>query len=114
MASGVTIKIHSKNLTAQRLRKVYEAGALPQLADQILSDCNTYVRMQSGALAASAHIENGGRQIVWDTPYAKKVYYTGTPQKNVNPKAALRWCEVAERVYSVQWAAFATKLVGGG
>lgn len=112
--ASVTVKIHSKHLTAQRLKQVYEAGALPKLAEQILTDCNEYVRMQDGTLADSAHQENGGKQIVWSTPYAKKVYYTGTPRKNRNPKATLRWCEVAERQYSKQWADLATKLVKGG
>lgn len=110
---SATIKIHSKNLTAQRLKAVYEAGALPILAEQILTDCNTYVRMQSGTLADSAHTEDGGKRIVWSTPYAKRVFYTGTPLKNKNPKATLRWCEVAERVHSKKWAAMATKLVKG-
>lgn len=30
---------------------------------------------------------------VWDTPYAKRVYYTGTPSKDVNPDASLHWAK---------------------
>lgn len=30
---------------------------------------------------------------VWDTPYAKKRYYTGTPSHDVNPQASLMWAE---------------------
>lgn len=110
---SATIKIHSKNLTASRLRRVFENDALPILSEQILTDCNTYVRKQSGVLEGSAHKEAGGKYIVWNGPYAKRVYYTGTPLKNRNPLASLRWCEVAKRNYSSDWAAMATKLVKG-
>lgn len=111
---NVRVVIHSKHLTIQRLRSVYEKGALPILAEQILSDCNTYVRMQDGTLADSARIENGGKHLTWNTPYAKKVYYTGKPLRNKNKKATLRWCEIAERIFSKSWAELATKLVKGG
>ena len=30
---------------------------------------------------------------VWDTPYAKKVYFTGEPSKDVNPNASLMWAQ---------------------
>lgn len=111
MASA-KIRIHNAGLTAARLRKVFEKNALPILAEQILTDCNTYVRMQSGNLADSGHTEAGGRRIVWNTAYAKRVYYTGTPRKNRNPNASLRWCEKAKRLHSAEWADQATKLVG--
>lgn len=114
MGSGVKIKVHSPGMTTNLLVKLYEAKTLPILAEQILSDCNTYVRMQDGTLADSAHQENGGKHIVWSTAYAKRVYYTGTPRKNRNPLASLRWCEVAKRTHSRSWAALASKLVGGG
>lgn len=111
---SVRIKINNAGLTAARLKKVFEKKALPILSEQILTDCNTYVRMQSGNLADSAHTEAGGKRIVWNTAYAKRVYYTGTPRKNRNPNASLRWCEKAKRIHSGEWAAQASKLVGGG
>lgn len=111
---SVRIKINNAGLTAARLKKVFEKKALPILSEQILTDCNTYVRMQSGALAGSAEPERGGWQIRWDMSYAKKVYYTGTPRKNKNPLASLRWCEKAKRYYAKDWSSLATKLVRGG
>lgn len=112
--ANVKIRVHNSALTASRLRQVYERNALPVLAEQILTDCNTYVRMQSGNLADSGHTEAGGKRIVWNTAYAKRVYYTGTPRKNRNPNASLRWCEKAKRLHSGEWGELATKLVGGG
>lgn len=112
--ASVKIKINNAGLTVARLQRVFNSKALPILSEQILTDCNTYVRMQSGNLADSGHTEAGGKRIVWNTPYAKKVYYTGTPLKNRNPNASLRWCEKAKRMHSGEWAAQASKLVGGG
>lgn len=110
MANVAKIKMKNVGLTTRRLKKVFENGVLPQLSEEILSDCNTYVRKQDGTLADSAHLERGGKDIVWSTKYAKKVYYTGIPRTNVNPNASLRWCEVAKRAHAKEWAKMGTKL----
>ena len=110
---SVKIKVHSPTATTIRLKAVFDRKARPIVAEQILTDCNTYVRMQSGNLADHGHTEAGGKRIVWNTSYAKKVYYTGTPRKNKNPNASLRWCEKAKRNHKQEWARMATRLVGG-
>lgn len=110
----VTVTIHNPGMTVSRLKNLFYDRALPVVAEQMLSDCNTYVRMQDGTLANSARIENGGRDITWNTRYAKKVYYTGRPRKNVNPNASLKWCEKAKRKHAKDWAARATDIVNGG
>lgn len=112
--ASVKIKLTNPAATAARLKAQIEQNAMPIVAEQILTDCNEFVRMQSGALAASGHPEGNGKRIVWDTAYAKRVYYTGTPLTNRNPSASLRWCEKAKRLYSQQWADMLSKLAGGG
>lgn len=111
---NVTIKIYNPRATAERIKNRFYNRVLPILADQIISDSNVYVRKQDGTLAASAAPERGGRLIRWNTAYAKRVYYTGTPRKNVNPNASLRWFEVAKRNYSGDWSNLANKLMNGG
>jgi len=113
MAAEVTIKVDASR-AAKRLKGVFNGKTLPMLADTILADCNTYVRVDQGTLRASAHIEDGGKRIVWSTKYAKKVYYTGTPDRTINANASLRWCEVAKKNHSKEWAARATELLRGG
>lgn len=108
----IMLKIPSEGAAVRRLNGEYE-NVLPQLADTILSDCNEYVPVQTGALRNSGHIENGGKRIIWNVKYAKKRYYTGRPKQNVNPKASLRWCEVAIRAHESEWAARASKLLKG-
>lgn len=112
--ANVRVIIHNPGMTVSRLKNLFYDRALPVVAEQQLSDCNTYVRMQDGTLANSARIEGGGQRITWNTPYAKKMYYTGTPRRNRNPNASLRWCEVAKRKFAKIWAKLATILVKGG
>lgn len=107
------IVVENPSKIVNNMRKAWEGNVLPKLSQTIKDDCNVYVRMQSGELARSADIEDGGKQITWSTPYAKKVYYTGTPRTDVNPSASLRWCEVATRKHKAKWAGEANKLLKG-
>lgn len=107
------IEIPNKDKIVQDARKAWESKVLPTLAKEIKEDCNVYVRRQSGDLARSADIEDGGKKVTWNTPYAKKVYYTGTPRTDVNPNASLRWCEKAIRRFKSEWVARANSLLKG-
>ena len=108
--ASVRIRVNNPNITASRIRRIWEESVRPVLAEEIKDDCNVYVRKWSGALEKSAHTEARGHYVVWQTGYAKRVYYTGTPRKGVNPNASLRWCEVAKRAYMVKWVNSATAL----
>ena len=56
---------------------------------------NIYVREDQGALKDSALISSNPKEgkAVWDTPYAKRMYYTGTPSHDINPQASLMWAQ---------------------
>lgn len=108
---NVVVKLKNAALTAKRLQQVYEKGVLPVLGQEILQDCNIYCPKREGTLQNSAHLEKGGKEIVWDTKYAAKVYFTAVPSTLINPNASARWCEVAKRVYAKHWADSATKLL---
>lgn len=85
------------------------------LASQILSDANKHARMDTGEMIMSSQrasdLPNG--LIVWDTPYAKKVYFTGTPSHDRNPDAELMWVHVARDRYSKDWMTVFENLVRG-
>lgn len=87
------------------VEKMVEKG-LFALKEQALTDCNYYVRQDQGILRDSARAEQKGLEIelTWNTPYAKRVYYTGRPSKDVNPNASLQWCEVAANAHGDEWA----------
>ena len=80
--------------------------ALNAAKEQILTDCNYYCRQDQGILIDSSRIDQSGMKLTatWNTPYAKRVYYTGTPSKQVNPNASLQWCEKAHDTYGGEWA----------
>lgn len=75
--------------------------------EQILTDCNYFVRQDQGTLKASGKPEMKGDvlEITYNTPYAKKVYYTGTPSTSVNQNASLQWCQKAADTFSNDWQA---------
>ncbi|MCE5344520.1 MAG: minor capsid protein [Eubacteriales bacterium] len=88
---------------------------LGALSTQVLMDCNRYARDDTGRLIASsrtASIPAEGK-LCWSTPYARRVYYTGTPSHAHNAAASLRWCEKARAIHTRAWAQTAVKLLGG-
>ena len=102
------------HITLESLRAQWRDG-LPQLAAQALSDCNAFARDDSGTLigssAAASDLPNG--VLRWATPYARRVYYTGSPSRARNPNASLRWCEKAKAARLAAWLLLARKKLGG-
>jgi hypothetical protein len=89
--------------------------ALPELSAQVLADCNRYARDDTGRMIASSRAASdlkAGR-LVWQTPYARRVYYTGIPSRRKNPGASLRWCEKAKALHAETWARLAARKLGG-
>lgn len=90
--------------------------ALPSLAAQVLADCNRYARDDTGALIRSSQSASrlAEGKLIWRTPYARRVYYTGAPSPARNPEASLRWCEKAKALHAAAWTALAARELGGG
>ncbi|MEA4998640.1 MAG: minor capsid protein [Candidatus Limiplasma sp.] len=92
------------------------AQGLPVVAAQVLADCNRYARDDTGRLIRSSYAASdlAAGRLVWRTPYARRVYYAGTPSLRVNGAASLRWCEKAKAAHAMQWESLAQKTIGGG
>jgi hypothetical protein len=107
-------------------KKVVEdmfSKALFACQEQIITDCNYYARKNTGVMIATSrtrgvapvmnedtsHVDGLALYVVWDTPYAKKVYYTGTPLTDKNPNASLLWAEKAAKQWRGDWAKILTK-----
>ena len=75
------------------------------LAKQVLEDSNKHARRDSGDMILSSYRSSDlvHGQLVWNTPYAKRVYFTGTPSHDENPDAELMWVHVARDRYSKDW-----------
>ena len=80
--------------------------ALFATAEQILTDSNYYIKVDYGTLRDSDRYErsNGKIQVIWDTPYAKRQYYTGQPSRDKNPNASMRWAHKAKRHFMREWS----------
>ena len=82
------------------------------LSSQILADSNKYARMDEGTLINSSlqksNLQKG--ELVWDTVYAKRVYFTGTPSRDKNPYAELMWVHVARDRHGKDWVAIFANL----
>ena len=82
--------------------------ALFAASEQILTDCNTDIKHLEGALEdSSQHSVNLlTLTLTWNTPYAKKQWYTGKPSDTslrFHPKASIMWAVKAEQEYGKDW-----------
>lgn len=109
--AGVKIEFNGKAIRA-RLQKGVEKSVAP-LMEQVLKDSNYYCRQDQGTLIASSQTASRPADgvIIWDTPYARRVYFTGVPSKDVNKNAEIMWFHKAQNVHGKEWAALAQKII---
>lgn len=97
----MSIQVKS-NINAIRAKiKAGEALMIPAVTEAVVEYGNVFVRVDQGELEASSLTKSIPKEglAIWETPYAKKVYYTGTPSKDVNPNASLMWAEKGVNTY---------------
>lgn len=97
----MSVKI-KRNMPAVQLK--ITAGKemmIPAVTEAVIKYGNIFVRKDQGTLEASSLIKSRPQEglAIWDTPYAKKVYYTGKPSKDVNSNASLMWAEKGVSTY---------------
>ena len=101
MAKGFTVKVYfNKDKTSAEMKRCMEAG-IEKVATEALDDANEFVRVFTGRTRDSSYDASNLKEgdLVWNTPYAAQVYYTGTPSTNINPKASLLWAHVGYSTY---------------
>lgn len=100
----MNVKVDLKGVN-KKLRNNKQAQA--RLDQIVLKDSNQFAPMQEGTLITSSLTASkiGQGQLIWDTPYARRLYWN--PQynfsKNVNPNARGLWFEAAKSVYLHKW-----------
>lgn len=113
------IKLNVKVAVNQIQNAIAKRGGKVQavLDQQILKDSNNYAPQDTSELIRSGiRMSMIGRgQIIWDTPYARRLYYN--PQynfsKDVNPNAQGLWFEAAKAAHLHEWTALVAKEMGG-
>lgn len=95
------IKIKRNAAAIQAKIAAGEKKMIPAVTEAVIQYGNIFVREDQGTLKNSALISSRPQEgkAVWDTPYAKKAYYTGTPSTDVNPDASLMWVEKGVNTY---------------
>ena len=78
-------------------------NGLPILSEEILNDCNQYVKVRHHQLEQSAitHSELDKGLLIWETPYAKRQYWE--IQTALTPGTTWRWIETAKRNHFDKW-----------
>lgn len=107
----ITVKIEMPDLSAKYEKRIDEAQFL--LDSQIVEDSSPFVPFRTGTLDSSALRSSkiGEGEIIYDTPYARHMYYgvhykTGKPfnySKTHHPLASEQWFEQAKSAYLEKW-----------
>ncbi|OQM47533.1 minor capsid protein [Anoxybacillus sp. UARK-01] len=101
----VKVNINQNQLQSDIDRRLDKAQYA--LDNQVLRDSNYFIPKDTGNLEKSSflHSQIGQGKIVWNTPYARRLYYN--PQynfsKDVNPNAQGLWFEVAKARWYNEW-----------
>lgn len=110
------VKIYiDKNKVEHRIEYAFHE-CLGILSNEILNDCNQYVKEDNGDLLMSSYIHSklDEGKLIWQTPYARRQYWEiRTAYTDVNPNASWKWCEVAKRYRLKTWTRQAEKLMRG-
>ena len=102
-----------------RIKARVEAGKAAMIAavtEQVIQDGNYFCKQDQSILMSSALSASQPEKglAIWNTPYAKRQYYTGTPSKDVNPNASTMWGQRAHDAFGDDWLAIAQKNFSGG
>lgn len=106
--------------TSKLIRKYQNRAKVAQriLDESVLKDTDKYVRYRTGVLARSAQtaLRIGSGAIIYDTPYAKRVYYDESTSvtKDIHPLATPKWFEESKRKNEGKWMKAVEKILKGG
>lgn len=108
---GVKVEFNAKAIRA-RIEKGVDKSMAP-LMEQVLKDSNYFCRQDQGTLIASSQTASRPAEgiLIWDTPYARRVYFVGVPSKDANRNASLMWFHKAQNTFGKDWTALAQKII---
>ena len=103
----VHIKISPEKVQAV-VMTAWQKG-ISALSEEILADCNEYVKVDQHTLEMSSleHSIPKEGKLIWQTPYAKRQYWE--IRTSLTPGRTWRWCETAKRKHKERWAKLAER-----
>ncbi|GGP16233.1 minor capsid protein [Oceanobacillus neutriphilus] len=72
------------------------------LANQGLADMNPFIPFKDGALSGTGAVDADGKEITWNTPYARKMFYMYM-HNYTTPGTGPRWDNKASGIHMKDW-----------
>lgn len=98
-----------------RFEHRYEA-AQKWMDNEVLRTTEPYVPFRTGMLARSGpgHTQLGSGEVVYETPYARRMYYGRYNfNKSAHPQATAQWFEKSKAVNKKAWLSGVEKILKG-
>lgn len=118
MSSGVSVRIEFNSEALARKYRSRAKVAQKVLDESVIADTNPFVRYRTGALARSVQTASrvGQGAIIYDTPYAQKVYYDTKSRvtRDIHRDATPFWIEASKKKNLKTWTAAVEKILKGG
>lgn len=77
------------------------------LANQMLADMNKFVPKNENTLRMTGHVSADGKEIIWDTKYAKAQFYGSNGKVSFShytePGTGKRWDLKAQGIHQASW-----------
>lgn len=103
MIGGCKVTFDKTNVIARLTEATDKATII--LGQQVLKDANLYVPEDQKTLKKSSesasYMKNGTYNVIWNTPYAKKMYYVGG--KFTKKTAHKMWAHYAKANHEKEW-----------
>lgn len=117
MANNFSFRTFNFNRNAiLRSRGLEENGRVQQFIDsECLRLCDKKIPKDTGALIQSGIINTrvGSGQVIWRTPYARRLYYHPEYNFNQSPERGAYWFDRMRTQYKKQILKGAARLAGG-
>ena len=111
--ADITINLDTQKMLSHYDRLLKNATAMITL--QIIKDTDKYVPFDTGATAKSAQVASNPKagRIVYDTPYAQKIYEGDRMNfsRDAHPLACAHWADVSKGQYLGEWTDKVRKMV---
>jgi hypothetical protein len=119
LSKGIDFEIHIDIDTSKLLQKFAQRTEQAQvfLDNEVMRTTEEYVPMDTGTLARSTQLATkpGEGNVVYDTPYAKKLYYglAYNFAHDKHPKATAKWLEASKAANMKDWVAGVNEILAG-
>ena len=101
--AGISVKIDLSGVKKKISQQAFDRGQY-MMANKMLSDMNeNFVPERDGNLRQSGQVSADGKQLVWNSVYARRHYYAPGNWKYTTPGTGPRWDEKAKGIFMSTW-----------